>query len=238
MSTFYKVWLAIMMIWINQSLSLTAQDDVFSVSYGEKSTLNFTPELTNLYLQFEGEAGELIYVVANEEDIIFGAELEIDLRDAVGRSVGYKGEHFFDPYIFAELPSSGVFTIAVAYTEADEAGDVTIFVDKTVNLSETKVTKRVNDDGLPVIFGIDETISGKFRLDLERLDGDMNFEFAIYDNSGFIGYEVIGVNGAYLNQASLNFELSKPEEHIAILESSLFNSGTFVEIEISMSPSE
>ena len=205
--------------------------DVPTIEYDKPFSYTFKQENEQLFAQFSGKKGDVVYVEAEYDGFVFG-KLEIDLRDKVGRSIGLKDEYVFKSYILAELPSDGDYTVVVTSEKAEPAN---ILVGKTNYLNTEKTTIKIKADAQPVILGINAEKSGKYVLSISRTDGELATEFSVVRLDQFINETIVQVGGGQLSAWSGRIELKAGEKYVAFLTQDLFrkaNSNATIEIDL------
>jgi hypothetical protein len=127
-------------------VTVSAQDDVFQVTYGETVNLTSNADGQQFFFQFEGVAGDLVYFTGVGEDA-GGARFQYEIRDSVGRSVGVAEDFPIDAFTIAELPSDGLYT-AVATSDASYSQTVDFTVQRTHFISADAVNVSVEGQRL------------------------------------------------------------------------------------------
>ncbi len=209
----------------------TFAQDVPTIEYNKPLSYTFKEENEQLFAQFTGKKGDIIYVEAEYEGFVIGT-LEIDLRDKLGRSIGLKDDYIFKPYILAELPSDGDYTVVVTSEKAELAN---VLVGKTNYLNSEATTIKIAADAQPVIIGINAEKSGKYAISIVRTDGELATEFSISRQDQFIDETIVRVSGGQLSAWTGEIELKTGEKYIAILTQDLFrkaNSKATIEIKL------
>jgi len=207
--------------------------DVPTIEYNKPLSYTFKEENEQLFAQFTGKKGELVYIEADYDGFVLGT-LEIDLRDKVGRSIGLKDEYIFKPYILAELPNDGDYTVVVTSEKAEAAH---ILVGKTSYLNSDTTTIKISADDQPVILGVNAEKSGKYAVSIIRIDGELATEFTVSRQDEFIDETIVRVSGGQLSSWTGEIELKSGEKYVAFLTQDLFRKASSkATIEIKLTP--
>lgn len=203
--------------------------DVPLIPYNEEATAELTSDNLQYFAQFEGTAGDVVFLQAEYEDFTI-ANIELDLRDSVGRTVGFREEYIFNPFVIAELPSDGLYTVVIT---AEEAGDINFIIGKSGYL-EDGVTATILEQGFQTLFLIRAEDSGDYIINYERTDGDLGTDFALVTFSEFFTESLVQVSGTSLSQWSATVRVNEGDTYVVFLSRTLFGSGEEAEVTIQM----
>jgi hypothetical protein len=223
--------LSIMMLLL--SMITQSQDDGLQVEYGE--TYTYTPQTANeqYFAQFTGEEGDVVYVLADYEEFVIG-DIDVDLRDSVGRTVGFKNEYAFEKFVIGELPSSGLYTVVITAEEPEAVK----FIVGVSGYLEDGVEATIEEDGFKVFLGVRATQDGAHTLQIERTNGDLGTDFSIITFSEFFSENIISISGTDVNSITAEIDLNEGDQYIAILGRNLFGSGRDATVSILLEPLE
>jgi hypothetical protein len=217
----YLLCLFVLMCWV---IPITAQDYTF----------NFTKDGDQGFLNFDGVKGQAMYLLADFTEIIFGAELELDIRDANGRSVGYKDEYSFQPFVFVDIPETGKYVAVVTY-RGDEPAEVKAMIGLTAYLEQGKITVEAQADDFFTMLGVRPEESGNFVVTVKRTDGELATSFVIRQFDEFIPSNVLEVSGTGISEWSAHIHLEADGRYFAFLDENFFREpGSDAIIEITL----
>lgn len=197
-----------------------AQDEIPLITYNQIQTHQFTESGEQYFAQFEGKEGDVVYLLADYTDFVIG-DLELDLRDSVGRTVGFKDEYAFDKFVIAELPNDGMYTVVISAEEAES-------VDYIVGLSgylESGVEASITNDSFQVLFLVLAEQTGDYSITYERKAGDMGTQLTLVTFSKFFSENAITMSGTSVNSWSANITLTKGDRYVAFLDRNFFTGG-------------
>ena len=86
-----------------------AQEDVIQAEYGGTYIVTLTERGQQVFLQFTGQTGDLVYLTGKVQDT-GSSSLTLELRDSIGRALGIMEDSSQVPFVLAELPDSGMYT--------------------------------------------------------------------------------------------------------------------------------
>lgn len=209
-----------------------AQEEVPRIEYDRLYSHTFEEEDGQLFVQFRGAAGELVYVLADYTGYASG-DLEVDLRDSIGRSVGFRDEYVFSPFLLAELPGDGLYSVVVTSEAAEE---VQYLVGRTGYL-EDGVETRLEAESFVQVFGVRASRDGFYELELERQEGSLATDFALINYSETFSPEVVGVNGTEVEAWTTRVRLSEGDRYVAFLdENRIRDRESFAELQLRLQP--
>jgi hypothetical protein len=198
-------------------VTVSAQDDVFQVTYGETVNLTSNADGQQFFFQFEGVAGDLVYFTGVGEDA-GGARFLYEIRDSVGRSVGVTEDFPIDAFTIAELPSDGLYT-AVATSDASYSQTVDFTVQRTHFISADAVNVSVTVEGAPQVLGMRVDQDGEYNLLIDRLDnGSLAFDLDIRDYSSGSGRRFIDFYGDKIQRWTTTVNLTTSAFYVVKLE--------------------
>jgi len=197
-----------------------AQEEVPRITYDQVYTYKPTEPNHQFFAQFEGSIGDIVYLLADYEGIVI-ADLEIDLRDSVGRTVGLRDEYSFQKFILAELPSNGLYTVVIT---AEEPEPVEYIVGTTALLNDG-FTTTIKKEGFPVLAGLHVPRSGYYTLTCNRISGDLGTSFDIITFSEFFNENVITVRGTEVGSWSARVFLKQGNQYVAFIDRNIFSGG-------------
>lgn len=201
-----------------------AAQDVIQAEYDEIQQVPVTADGDQHFVQFNGKADDIVYVMASFEDLAIGAEIDIDLRDFVGRSIGFKEEYSFEPFIIATLPEDGTYTAVFTYRNPDdEENAINLIIGKSFQVTEAPSTVSLSTDGFPVMMGVLVDEPGQYTISFERIDGQMPTSFRVRNYSAFISEDVLIVSGSQNSQWLARVELDPANRYVAVVEPNLFS---------------
>ena len=198
----------------------TAQDDVISASYGETYTVTLPEEGQQRFLQFTGQAGEVVYVAGKSQET-GSTGLLFEIRDSVGRQIGIVEDFPSSPYALAELPADGAYTAVVT---ADRSSDdpYTITLDQTGYLGQEPQAASFEVLGPAVVFGVKVPADGEYALRLARVDaGDLPVEMDVEDFTRDSGLTIIRFSGQEVEGLRLEINLKADTLYIVRVQSGL-----------------
>lgn len=214
--------------------ALLAQDDVPILKYDEVYTHQFTEEGEQFFAQFEGTEGDVVYVLAEYDGFVVGS-IEIDLRDTVGRTVGFKQEYAFDEFIIAALPQTALYTVVVT---AEEAEPVEIVVG-TSGYLEDGVEATITEDGFKKILGIKTDTAGEYQVSYSKTSGSLATNFTIVTFSRFFNENILTVSGTDVGEWTATVDIKPGEQYVAFLDRNIFSGGgKEASVRIEMKPKE
>lgn len=205
---------------ISHSHLALAQGEVPKIEYDQVYIHPFTEPDEQFFAQFEGSAGDLVYFLADYEGFVIGS-VEIDLRDAVGRTVGFKDEYAFQKFVLAELPSDGLYTVVIT---AEEPEPVEYIVGLAGYLNDG-LTATIEVDGFPILAGVRVPESGKFSITYNRVDGELGVSLNIITFSEFFNENVITVQGTSVHSWEGSISLDENSQYIAFIDRNFFRGG-------------
>ncbi len=203
-----------------RSGNAVAQADVPILNYNEIYVYDFERSDEQHFAQFNGNQGDVVYFLADYDGFVIG-DLEIDLRDSVGRTVGLKEEYAFQEFIIAELPTTGLYTVVIT---AEEAEPVKYMVGKSGYL-EDGITTQISEDGFEVVIAVRAQETGTYRVQFERVQGTLGTDFSIITFSGFFNENIVSVSGTQLDSWVANVRLTEGDTYVAILDRNIFSGG-------------
>ncbi|NDJ79050.1 MAG: hypothetical protein GYB65_22595 [Chloroflexi bacterium] len=208
----------------------TAQDDIPIIEYSTLYTHSFSEPDEQYFAQFNGEEGDLVYVLADYVDYSSG-DIEIDLRDTVGRTIGFREEYAFDPFVLAELPATALYTVVIT---AEEPGAVEFIVGLTGYL-EDGFTAHLSTEGFQILAGVRAAETGSYALTFARTDGELATAFEIITFSEYFSENVIRVNGTQVDNWTAQINLNAGDQYVVFLDQNIFReSGTEATVEVTL----
>lgn len=208
-------FLLIMLLLAILAFAVSAQD-VPLVTYDEVNTASLDEDALQFFAQFEGTTGDVVYLLAEWSEFS-SADIEIDMRDSVGRTVGFRQEYAFNWFVIAELPADGLYTIVIT---GEEAGDVDYIVGKSGYL-EDGVEGYVDRESFDTLFLVRAEEDGNYTLSFSQ-EGGMGTEFRLITFSETFSENIILVNGTSFNEWSASIELNEGDTYVAFLGRNIF----------------
>lgn len=195
-------------------------------------THQFTGE-DQFFAQFEGTAGEVVYLLADYTDFVIG-DLVIDMRDSVGRTVGFKEEYVFEQFVVGEIPADGLYTIVIEPEENEESVDILV---GTSGYLEDGIQTILTRDGFQSFFLIRAEETQAYTLEANVIDGEMGLQISILTFSEFFTQPILQLSGgAFTQSLSGVTTLNAGDTYIGVLSRPLFlgdDDTTTVEINLS-----
>lgn len=199
---------------------LAAQDDVPIVAYNEVTTATLTEDNLQFFAQFEGQEGDVVYLLADYVEFSV-ADIEVDLRDSVGRTVGFREEYVFEPFVIGELASDGIYTVVIT---GEEEGEIEFVVGLSGYL-EDGMEATIEAEGFQVIFLVRAEQTGTYTLSYERRSGSLGTELSIITFSEFFNENVIRVSGTSVDDWNATIHLNRGDMYVAFLDRNFFSGG-------------
>lgn len=199
------------------AIPVIAQDDeIIQAEYNTIYTVDYPSDGGQTFLQFEGKAGDVIYLLAGEMEVIFGAEIVLDLRDSVGRSIGTQYEYAFEPFVIAQLEADGVYTAVVTFT-TDEPSPVEILIGKTKYIAEEGATVTFTDKNFALMALVAVEESGVYDISYTRIEGDWSPSIILLDFSERFTERTLDISGVELVEWNVAVHLESDRVYVVLI---------------------
>lgn len=208
------------------------QEEIPVVKYNQVYTHQFDQGGEQYFAQFTGAKGDVVYLLAKYTDFVIG-NIDIDLRDSVGRTVGIKNEYLYQKFVIGQLPSDGTYTVVITPEKPET-------VDFKVGLSgylEDGVEATLEKDGFQTLFLIRGDRTGNYNLSYERRSGNLPTDFSIITFSEIFTESIIEVNGTSVNTWNANVMLTQGDTYVGFLDRNTFGDGDKATVYIKLSSS-
>lgn len=213
MSRLIFVILTLMLI----ALPVMAQDDeIIQAQYNGIYTVDFAAGGGQAFLQFDGVEGDIVYLLAGEMEVIFGAEMVLDLRDSVGRSIGTQYEYGFEPFVIAQLEADGVYTAVVTFT-ADEPSPVEIVIGKSKYIAEEGATATFGDSNFALLALVSVEESGVYDIIYTQVEGDLSPSIVLLDFSEMFTERTLDISGMNLVEWNVAVNLESDRNYVVLI---------------------
>src|SRR5688572_17340123 len=88
MKAYFVLFLCLLVI-LGMQVSIMAQDDVIEAELDEVIEIDIEEGRNEFFLEFEAEAGMVVYILTGVQELTFDDEVELEIRDADGRGIGF-----------------------------------------------------------------------------------------------------------------------------------------------------
>lgn len=160
---------SVVMMCLLVALPIFSQEDVIQAEFGEVYTRSFAEKGEEVFLQFEAEAGDFIYI-SGKSDRAGSTALLFEIRDNVGRVISYAETFPINPYAVAEIEADGMYTAVVTF-DGVIAGNFQLVLDRTKLLDGDMTTFDFEPLSPPTVYGIKVDTEGPYNLILTRQGG-------------------------------------------------------------------
>jgi hypothetical protein len=199
------------------ALPIAAQEDVPRLTYNESLPYAFEEAGEQFFAQFEGAEGDVVYFLARYTDFVIG-NLDVDLRDSVGRTVGFKEEYAFQNFVIAELPAAGLYTVVVT---AEEPGAAEVVVGKSGYVNNG-VELAIERDGFQALAMVTIDSAGDYTLSMERVEGEMGIDLTLVNFSEFFSENVVTIAGTNVGNVTADVQLEAGSTYLIVFDNNIF----------------
>lgn len=197
-------------------LQVTAQDDVIQVEYDEIEEIDIERGRNEFFLEFEAEAGDVVYLLTGVQELTFEDEVELEFRDADGRGIGFTGEIILDPFAVAVIEEDGTYTAVIDY-RAEEDNVLEAIVGLTSLIGPDPVTIEIGENAFVDLALINVEDDGEYVFTMTREDGDLTPAMTILDFSTSYPTRIVDMSGAGLISGSATIELEEGEDYLVMI---------------------
>jgi len=231
-------WLWIVVILII-SVAAAAQDDdeILRAEYDTVYSIDFEAGSGEAVLRFAGAEGDVVSLLAGIDGVIFGAEIELEIRNGEGRSIGTQYDYALQPFVIAELPADDVYTAVVNFSHT-EGADLDILIAKTAYITTEPLTVTVGGSKFATLLLLDVDDSDEYILEYTHDRGAFAPHITALDFSNMFMETLLRIGGDGITAWQVTTNLEASATYVVMISdeySFLYSPSEFSEAEITLS---
>lgn len=192
--------------------------------YGDVFEITFSQEGQQELIQFEGSAGDWVYLSGDQVDAGSVIQINFEIRDSNGLRISFGNDAPFDSFALAQLPADGVYTAVMTYDTFGEA-IYRVRLNQTLNLAEVESSQAIFQiDNPPDIFYIEVSSPGYYDFMLDRvITTDQPIELQVMSFERASGRTIARFSGEDIESWRVTLGLNPGVQYVLYIKSNVFS---------------